>query len=80
MKENQELIYLRRRNKELEELLGLSKPWCLKDVLVKLVSASNILLLDKNYDGHGWEEISHCVDEAKNIEEIIIKIQEYGRT
>lgn len=84
MKESQELVDLKKKNKELEshldEVLGLYKPWSLKDVLAKLASASNILLLDKNYDGHGWEEISHCVDEAKSINELIVKIQECGRT
>lgn len=52
---------------QLDDILGMYEPWSLKDVLAKLAGASNILLLDKNYDGHGWEEISHCVDVANQI-------------
>lgn len=47
--------------------LDLDNPWPLVDVIKKLVSASEILLIDKNYDGHGWEEISHCVERGKEI-------------
>jgi len=63
-------------DKEIEEVLSLDNPWCLRDVLKELVRASNILLHDKNYDGHGWEGISHCVDRGNEI----IKILERDRT
>lgn len=49
------------------KLLDLDKPWPLKDVLAKLIEATEILLHQKNYDGHGWEEISHCVQRGKEI-------------
>ena len=55
----------------LEEVLALNQPWCLKDVLQKLGDASNILLLEKTYYGHGWEEISHCVERGQEIIKII---------
>ena len=51
----------------LQLILSLDNPWCLRDVLKKLIESSEILLNDKNYDGHGWEEISHCVERAKEI-------------
>lgn len=49
------------------KLLDLTNPWPLKDVLNKLIEATEILLHQKNYDGHGWEEISHCVQRGKEI-------------
>jgi len=49
------------------DILGLKNAWPLKDVLKKLIEASEILLLKKDYDGHGWEEISHCVTRGKEI-------------
>ena len=55
----------------LQSVLALDNAWCLKDVLKKLIDASEILLLQKNYDGHGWEEISHCVDRGKEIVSIL---------
>ena len=48
-------------------ILGLDNSWSLKDVLNKLIEASEILLHQKNYDGHGWEEINHCVERGKEI-------------
>lgn len=55
----------------LQSVLALDNAWCLKDVLKKLIEASEILLLQKNYDGHGWEEISHCIDRGKEIVSIL---------
>jgi transcriptional regulator with XRE-family HTH domain len=49
------------------DVLGLDNSWSLKDVLKKLIEASEILLHQKNYDGHGWEEINHCVERGKSI-------------
>jgi len=49
------------------DILGLDNSWSLKDVLKKLIEASEILLHQKNYDGHGWEEINHCVERGKAI-------------
>lgn len=66
---------LQKENSLLKEILRLDQAWSLKDVLAKLAEASNILLLEKDYDGHGWELISHCVDESKLILLIIQNIQ-----
>ena len=52
---------------QIIEVFGLDNPWTLKDVLNKLIEASEILLHKKNYDRHGWEEISHCVKRGKEI-------------
>lgn len=40
-------------------------PWPLRDVVAKLVEASDLLLDHCNYDGHGWELISGARSEAK---------------
>lgn len=39
--------------------------WPLRDVLAKLIEASEILMHQKNYDGHGWEQISHAIERGK---------------
>ena len=44
--------------KERDDLEGASDSWSLKDILKKLIEASDILLDKKDYDGHDWEEIS----------------------
>lgn len=55
----------------VDEILRLDQPWPLKDILAKLIEASDILLHDKNYDGHGWENISHATEEAKKIKALL---------
>lgn len=50
----------------LSDLLS-DDPWPLKDVLTKLVEATNILLNDHGYDGHGWELINAARDRAVEI-------------
>jgi hypothetical protein len=42
------------------ELLAMDQTWPLHDTLAKLAEAANILLLDKDYDGHGWELIGRA--------------------
>jgi hypothetical protein len=54
----------------IDEIIGMDKAWPLVDVLYKLVEASEILLHKKNYDGHGWEEIEHCIKRGKEIIQI----------
>ncbi len=52
-------------HERLRAVLMEGESWPLRDVITKLVEASEILLHQKNYDGHGWEQISHAVDRAK---------------
>ena len=58
------------------DVLGLSEPYSLDSVLEKLIEASEILLHQKNYDGHGWEIISEAVTQARNYKN---KIDSYLR-
>ena len=58
------------------DILGLSEPYSLDSVLEKLIEASEILLHQKNYDGHGWEIISEAVTQARNYKN---KIDSYLR-
>lgn len=51
----------------LEKALRLEDPWCTKDVLRKLAEAADILLNEKDYDGHGWESIEHAGKAAREI-------------
>lgn len=55
----------------IDEILRLDQPWPLKDILAKLIEASDILLHEKNYDQHGWEIISHATEEAKKIKALL---------
>lgn len=48
-------------------ILRLDKPFPLKDILSRLVKASEYLLNDKNYDGPDYEELGHCVTGAKEV-------------
>lgn len=43
---------------------SIASPWPAKDVVRKLIEAAKILLDDKDYDGHGYEEICAARDEA----------------
>lgn len=45
--------------------LMLDSAWPLRDIVAKLVDAANILLIDKDYDGHGWELISGAKKRAE---------------
>jgi hypothetical protein len=49
------------------DVLGLSNPWPLLDVLKQLVEATEILLQKHSYDGHGHEELQICVKRGKEI-------------
>lgn len=39
--------------------------WSDKDVINNLIKSADILLREKDYDGHGWEELQVCLDLAK---------------
>ncbi|MBP7860011.1 hypothetical protein KA001_03575 [Patescibacteria group bacterium] len=47
--------------------LDSDKPWDTISVIAKLVEAADILLHQKDYDGHGWEEIQVCYERGKEI-------------
>ena len=50
----------------LESTLRLEEPYSLEAILEKLTEASKILLIDKSYDGHGWELIKEATVQAEN--------------
>lgn len=52
-------------NSKEGSLLGLNESWPLKDIISKLIEASEILLNYHSYDGQGYEEIQLCVAKAK---------------
>lgn len=59
------------KNQEPALPLDLDEAWPTKDVLSKLIWASEYLLHKKSYDGHNHEEINICVKRAKNILELL---------
>jgi hypothetical protein len=62
---------LEKAEAKLESLTRMGTPWPLRDVLVKLVSATDHLLGDHGCDGHGYEEVSRARDVAKLIMEVL---------
>lgn len=58
-------------NKRIENLLRLDERWDTLSILEELTKASDILLHEKDYDGHGWELIAKATEEAKNLITII---------
>lgn len=53
------------------KILRLDKPFPLKDILTRLVKATEYLLNQKDYDGPGYEELGHCVSGAKEVIEVL---------
>jgi len=50
---------------------GMDTPWPTHDLLDKLADATDILLHDKDYDGHGWEILQQCMEEARRRSRLI---------
>lgn len=46
---------------------GLTNPWPTKDIFKKLIEAADILLNQRDYDGHGWELIKEARDQGMKI-------------
>jgi hypothetical protein len=51
----------------LDSPADMQRPWPLCDVLQRLADFADDRLTRKNYDGHGWEELSVCVARAREI-------------
>lgn len=64
-----------KQDKELEEVLNADHPWPLRDVLLKLASAADILLDEHSYDGHGHEEIREAREVGRAL---ALKIKKGG--
>lgn len=47
--------------------LDNGKPWPTKDVLTQLIWATEYLLNDNSFDGHGHEELNICLNRGKEI-------------
>lgn len=58
---------------ENEELKGKNNPYPFKDVLNKLIWATEFLLHKKDYDGPNYEELNICVKRGKEIEQLLNK-------
>lgn len=56
--------------------LGFYEPWPVTSVLRKLVEVSNILLQERQFDGHGHELMSHATVRAEVIAE---RVEAYVR-
>jgi len=60
-----ELDYPTKNSNEIPTCLY--NPWPTKDVLEKLIWATEYLLHDKSYDGHNHEELQICVNRGNEI-------------
>ena len=56
-------------------ITGEDNPYPLRDVLKRLIWATEYLLHVKNYDGHQYEELGQCVRRAREIMESILKLK-----
>lgn len=61
---------------KLEKIQGMDQHWPLKDVLAKLIEAAEILLKEKDYDGHGWELIDTCIEKGKEYKAFLTESNE----
>lgn len=55
------------KDKWIEKLLRRDEPWNLLDIIKKISNASHILLHEKDYDKHGWEDYEHAYRESLKI-------------
>lgn len=51
----------------------MDNSWPTLHVLMKLTEAAEILLHRIDYDGHGWEQIEHCIQRSKNIQKRVVR-------
>ena len=65
--DNEELCDVCFWRDKTEKLLRSNESWPTKDILKKLIEASNILLIEKDYDGDGYEKIEYAKREAKKL-------------
>lgn len=54
-------------NNHMKLPLNLDKCWDTYSVIEKLIEATDILLLEKDYDGHGWELMEKASFEGKEL-------------
>ncbi len=55
------------RQEVIEEILENDTAWSLTEVLAKLLEATEILMDEKDYDGHGWELITQAQTRGKEL-------------
>jgi hypothetical protein len=65
------IIHAERQKPAAELPALLEEPWPMRDILAKLSEAADILLNERAYDGHGWEEIATCRDRAKIVLDMV---------
>lgn len=57
-------------------ITGEDNPYPLRDVLERLIWATEYLLHIKNYDGHNYEELGQSVRRAKEIMKSILRLKQ----
>ena len=53
----------------LRDALGVNTPLPTRDLLLELTKAADILIREKNYDGHGWELIDGAITKTAEREQ-----------
>jgi hypothetical protein len=61
---------------DLDKILRIDQPYNLQEVFKGLIEATDILLHKKDYDGHGWEELEYCYNQAKVIQKDLDKLNQ----
>lgn len=52
------------RDQYIDHILGSKDSWSLIGIIQKLIETSDILLIEKDYDGHGHEVLKEARDQA----------------
>ena len=55
---------VRQLEQEHAKLLKIIRDWPVEDIMVQLIKAADILLHDKDYDGHGWEVMQRAMEKG----------------
>lgn len=55
------------RQEVIDEILENENAWNLAETLAKLLEATEILMDEKDYDGHGWELIAQAQTRGKEF-------------
>jgi hypothetical protein len=60
----------------LDKILRIDQPYSLQEVFKGLIEATDILLHKKDYDGHGWEKLEYCYNQAEVMQNDLDKLNQ----
>ena len=57
-----------------KEACGFKTPWPVMEVLERLASFATMMLRERNYDGHGWEQLQVAAQTAPHLSKAILEV------